>query len=365
MAVCTRKSDKQIFVQWKEEGKLKRKYFGLGSVAEVEARAFNATVTKTPAPRVRVSAPLFVELVHAYMESKRISMPATSFRVMAYKFSSKVLPTLGENIRADMVTPTALDRYANKRAKKVKRTTIHREICYIRAILNWSAKRKLILHSPMTGYTMPKRDDAVIQPPSHEEIQRIINCSHIHLQRAMLLSYFCGLRPGAVELFSIKYSQVNWSANTITIISALKGGVERREVPVHPSLPLRAWFEKDGCKEDGYIITWRGKPVKSVYKAFIAAKLKAGVSGRKLPLYSLRHAFVTTLLHLGVDVHTVASISGHDVNTMLKYYAHSMNSVRISAINLLPDLTVTALPGVHQGENLESNSEEDFKGKNK
>lgn len=356
MAVCTRKKDGQIFVQWKEADdagklKVKRKYFGLGSLALVEAQKYNTLKVKanTPAAPARTQSLFFVELVNAYMNSKRVQMSATSFSDMGYKFSGQILPTLG-NVRADALTPEALDTYVNKRAQLVKRTTIHRELSYIRAILNWSVNRRILVRNPMAGYTMPRRDDAVIQPISQEELQRIIDCSSPHLQRAMLLSYFCGLRPGAVELFSIRYSQVNWSAGTITIVSALKGGAGRREVPIHPALPLRSWFEADGCQEDGYVITWKGLPVKSLKTAFAAAKRRAGVSGRKIPLYSIRHTFVTTLLHMGVDIHTIANISGHDVRTMLKHYAHAMDSVRITAIGMLPGIQApTAPPDVHQG----------------
>ena len=349
MSVCTRKRDGHVFVQWKEleDGvmKTKRRFFGLGSIALIEANKFNADRTQKKEAPSTVGSPFFVELVNAYMNSKRVHLSGVSFTNMGYKFMSVVLPTLGD-VRASDLTHEALDRYVANRAKKVKLTTIHRELCDIRAILNWSVSRRILVRSPMVGYCMPKRDDAIIQPISYEEIQRIINCSSFHLQRAMLLSYFCGLRPGAVELLAIRYSQVNWSVGTLTIISARKGGSDRREVPIHPSLPLRDWFESDGCPEDGYVITWKNRPIKSLKTAFTAAKRRAGVSGRKIPLYGLRHAFVTTLLHLGVDIHTIANISGHDVRTMLKHYAHPMDAVRVSAIGMLPSLQMSTVKPV-------------------
>ncbi len=347
MAVSTRKSDGQVFVQWKEEGKAKRKYFGTGPAAHAAATEFNKTVVKTAPPSggsaVHAGGVLFIDLVNSYMTWKKVSMSSVSFENMQWKFSGKILPIIGHTL-VERITHNTLDQYVMRRSKYVKMTTIHRELSDIRAILNWAARRKMISRSPMEGYDMPTRDDAVVQPPSKEEIERMINHSSEHLKRAMLLSYFCGMRPGAVELLSIRYSQVNWSAGTLTVISAQKGGAAQREVPIHPALPLRSWFEADGCREDAYIITWKGQPIKSLKTAFNAAKRRAGVSGRKIPLYSLRHAFVTTLLHLGVDIHTIANISGHDVRTMLKHYAHAMDDVRVSAIGKLPELIITAPP---------------------
>jgi hypothetical protein len=74
---------------------------------------------------------------------------------------------------------------------------------------------------------------------------------------------------------------------SIAIISAKKGGVKQREVPIHSSLPLRDRFEADGSDPERHIITWKGKPVAKVTHAFMNAKRKAGVGGRKIPLYAL------------------------------------------------------------------------------
>ncbi|MBU1417397.1 MAG: site-specific integrase [Proteobacteria bacterium] len=351
MSVCTRK-DGTVFVQWSENGKKKRKYFGKGLGAEVKARAYNDIVT-SHAPR-HTSSPIFKDLVNEYLKAKSPAMPAASAENIWYKMSGVILPILGgiETMGMDHGT---FDKYVANRAVSVKMTTIHRELSDVRAILNWSVKRKLISNSPMTGYEMPRRDDETILPLAHEEIETIIEHSADHLRRAMLLSYFCGLRPGAVELLSIRYSQVNWSVMSITIISAKKGGLQRREVPIHPALPIREWYEADGENNGGYVITWKGKPIKSLKTAFASAKRRAGVGGRKIPLYSLRHAFVTALLHQGVDLRTVADISGHDVGTMLKHYAHSMDAARKDAIHKLPSLH----PWVQENE--ENGSSENVK----
>lgn len=341
MSISTRKSDGQVFVQWKENGKVKRKYFGIGSEARITAEAFNKTVTQAVPTQKSPVGIHFVELANYYMLWKKPYMSEVSFKNVQYKLISVILPLLG-NKPINRIDHRLLDNYVAIRAKTVKMTTIHRELSDIRAIINWAVRRNMITRNPMENYDMPTRDDAVIQPPSQEEIERIISFSHEHLQRAMLLAFFCGMRPGAVELLSIRYSQVNWSASTLTVISALKGGSAQREIPIHPALPLREWYEKDGCKVDQHIIHWNGRPIKSLKTAFNAAKRRAGVSGRKLPPYSLRHAFVTTLLHSGVDMHTIANISGHDVRTMLKHYAHVMGDVKVTAIHTLPELNYTA-----------------------
>jgi len=337
MSVSTRKSDGQVFVQWKEDGKTRRRYFGLGSEARGNAEAFNKTVAQTAPTQGGAVGSLFAELANYYMLWKRSSMPKTSFTNMAYKMDRIIFPLIG-NKSANTIDHRALDKYISIRSAHVKVSTIDRELDYIRAILNWAVRRKMLISNPMNNYDTPERDDTIIQPMSHEEIEKILLYASEHVQRAVLLAFFCGMRPGAVELFSIKWNQIDWSANILTIVSARKGGAVQREVPLHPSLPLKEWYEKDGCKIDQHIIHWKGKPVKSIKTAFNGAKRRAGVSKRDMPLYSLRHSFVTTLLHSGIDIHTIAKISGHDVRTMLKHYAHVTGDVKVTAINTLPEL---------------------------
>jgi integrase len=335
MSVCIR-ADGTIFVNWSESGKKKRKYFGKDLKAMAEAVRFNVSITLPPAPQ-QLQGPVFTELVNAYLAAKVASMSTVSMDNLVYKLQGVILPALGdlEVMRMNFAT---IDDYIAVRARKVKHTTIHRELSDVRAILRWAVRRQLIPRNPIEGFEMPRRDDAQILPLAQGEIEAIIAHSPEHLRRAMLLSFFCGLRPGAVELLSIRYNQVNWSAMSITIISARKGGLVRREIPIHGSLPLRQWFEDDGADPARHIITWQGQPVQKIARAFTRAKKAAGVGGRKIPMYALRHAFVSSLIRLGVDIRTIADMAGHDVATMLKHYAHGMDETRRNAISMLPDM---------------------------
>jgi len=65
------------------------------------------------------------------------------------------------------------------------------------------------------------------------------------------------------------------------IISAQKGGVDRREVSIHDSLPQRHWFEADDADPELHIITWKGKPVLSRERSWATAKKAAGGGGAR------------------------------------------------------------------------------------
>jgi len=334
MSVCTRK-DGTIFVQWSENGAKKRKYFGKGMTAMVEAVRYNDRHA-APAVPARVQAgPRFIDLVNEFLVAKSPGWSDASVTNFSHVMNKRVLPQFG-HLDAMMVTPAVLDRYVTGRISSVKATTICRELAYVRAILRWSTKRQLIPRCPIEGFEMPRSDSAKVLPVSHSEIEAILTYAAEHLRRAIMLAFFCGFRPGAVELLSIRYNQINWSAMSITVISAKKGGLGQREIPIHPELPLREWFEMDGSDPGRHIVTWNGKPVKNIRMAWKRAKIKAGVGGRKIPMYSLRHSFVSMLLRQGVDPRTIADMAGHDVATMMKHYAYSMGSTKVAAIAMLP-----------------------------
>jgi integrase len=264
-----------------------------------------------------------------------------------------IFPALG-HFQAMAITPARLDAYvaARLRAPKnknrpdlgtIKRTTVHRELSDIRAVLNWAARRRFIPANPSAAYEMPKRDDAINLPPSLSEIAAILRNAPDRLARALVLSFYCGLRPGVRELFSLRWSDVDFDASTIAITSARKNGLRARIVPIHRSLRvmLETWRAADssaGLGSSSPLIHDKGRPVGSLKKSWATAKRRAGIS-RRLPLYSLRHAFATESLRARGDLKAVSSMLGHTrTETTTRIYQHLDDSLARDAVDRLPDL---------------------------
>jgi integrase len=204
--------------------------------------------------------------------------------------------------------------------------------------LNWSVDRKLIAVNPVAGYKKPRRDDEVIMPPTVAEVQAIIKNAAEHLKRAILISFYTGLRPGQSERYQLKWSDVNMDEGVILIRSAQKGGPPSRVVPIHPDFRayLAMWKEID--KKAEHLIMYRKKPVKSVKKAFRRAKKRAGIT-RRLRLYDLRHAFATALLASGADLKGVSELIGHSrTDTTTRVYQHTNMDLYKKTIGILPKL---------------------------
>lgn len=318
-----------------------REYFGRGPDGERQARERNHEMGL--GRKVQDRSPYFIDLAHEYLAAKAPAMAEASSIALKAKLSGVILPRLGK-YRASQITPELLDRYVADRLKTVKRTTVHRDLSDIRAILRWSVKRRYIPANPMDGFELPKRDDAIIQPPTVAEIQAIMDNASPHLYRAILLSYYTGLRPGEVELLRLTWEQVDMVGNTIVIKSAEKNGLKKREVPIFDQVfadLLAKWYAEDiknGLTAADPVITYHGRPIQSLKTAWKAAKKRAKIT-RRLRMYDLRHSFATKMLDNGADLKHVSTLLGHkSVQQTVDTYQHLSSKLTREALEKLPSI---------------------------
>lgn len=330
-------------VQYRSGARVAREYFGRGPEGEAAARARQAELSlrtyrrRTPG----AGAALFVDLAKAYFEAATARLQRTSLEALAYKLDAIYAPELG-HLRASSITPERMDQYVRKRLEAVTRSTVHRELSDICAILSWSASRRYIVANPLAGYRKPPRDDEVIAPPTAEELSAILRAAAPHLRRALQLAYYTGIRPGRRELLSRKWSDVDLQANTLFIESARKGGPVKRSIAIHPELQglLAAWHAVDvGLKPaPDYLVHYgvRNEPVGSLKTAWAAALRRAKIT-RRLRLYDVRHTFATLAIQASGDMRTISEIMGHSrPDTTIKIYSHSDLPAQQRALDKLP-----------------------------
>lgn len=324
-------------------GKYKREYFGRGLEAEKQARersnecSARPYIKRTP----KAQALMFKEVAFAYATVKQADNSMSTLSALHYKLKSILLPELGDTA-VYQITPHRLDQFVAKRLKKVKRVTVHRDISDIQAILNWAVRRQYITRNPVLGYEKPARDDEIILPPSKGEIEDILCEAPPHLVRALMLSYYTGLRPGQEELFRLAWHDIDWAREALLVRSAKKGGARFRLVPIHPAFVslLRGWHAEDGGRY-AHIINYKGKPVTTVKTAFRAAKGRAGIT-RRLRLYDFRHAFATLALGDGADLKSTSEILGHSrTGTTTRIYQHTSFDLHRQTVNRIPALSIT------------------------
>jgi integrase len=312
-----------------------KKYFGRGDEALHLALAYNDSLGLGKG-NIAATSPIFSELTNAYLNARRTSMTASTYEAVSVKMEKTILPLIGCTM-AHKLTPDYLDQYVLNRSATVKNTTIHRELSDIRAILRWAVKRELIASNPMERFEMPKRDDARIQPPTKAEFDAILECASPHIQRAILVSYHTGLRPGKEELLRLTWDCVDFINKTLTVLSADKGGLPVRIVPLNSVILAHfgRWYDQDIKAEIRYIVHYKGKQIERIKKGWAAAKKRARIT-RRLRLYDLRHAFITVLLEGGADLKSVSEIVGHASPDMtMRVYQHVSTDLKRKAVQIL------------------------------
>ncbi len=309
------------------DGKQKDEYFGRGAAAEAAAWRRNAELGLGKRKKAN-GGPLFKDLAQTYGENKHFN--DNSKKHLKIRLESTILPFFG-NRAAMALKDQDMDDYVKKRRKDgVKFTTITRELTDVKAILNFAAKRKpkLIPYNPVRDYEKPGEiDKEQILPTTEKEAEKILKHASPHLARAIKLAWFMGVRPGAVELFSLAWNDVFWDSRTVKVTSAEKGkkGIPKqkfRQVPIHDDFydELKGWYKKDGQK-NGPIIHYHGKAIKSIQTTWENTIKSAGIKRRIRP-YDMRHSFMTKALEEGADIKALSEISGASPETIRKHYQH-------------------------------------------
>jgi len=328
----------------KDDPGRQREYFGRGPEAEEAAHRRNMDLglgsTRNP------SGPTFADIASDYLSVKEGSMSPRQLQNLIYQLEGLILPILG-GLAASRVTPAELDKYvAARRGAGIKMNSVARELSTIRAIIRRAAARKVIPENPMTGFEMPRGNDAVILPPTAAEVSAILSHAEPHLARAIMLGAYTAMRPGRSELLSLRWEHVDLINGGIFVESAKKGGMRARVVPIAAALSplLEKWrVEDSGSGPLAWVVHYQGRKLASLHSSWATAKKRAGVT-RRCRLYDLRHYAASAMLAAGADLKSVSEILGHASPDMtMRIYQHTSTGLRRDAIsrigNLLPNVT--------------------------
>lgn len=330
---------------------LKREYFGRGVEGEAAARDRERELglrrRRPPAAR---EGPTFAEIARAYFTAHQFAS-ARAREQHRIRMTSRLLPFFG-HMTATRINDTDLERYIKHRRITPYRkdspacagySTIRRELVDLKAIFSFAARRRppLIAFNPIRDFRLPREELDVILPPTPGEFAAILSCAPEHLRRICLIAYYCGLRPGPVECYRLRWDMIDWSTETILVQSAKKGGSVARSVPIHPDfIPmLETWRVSDNSRGMPWIIHWGGKPISKIAGAWDHTLKKAGITRRLRP-YDIRHLFVTQALERGADIGALSGVVGSSPQTLRKYYQHVATPLLRRTVNLIPAVVI-------------------------
>ncbi len=333
-------------VRWREDGKHRSKLFGAGEAAKAKAIQFDAGIEKQRKHVKFIEASVSLEEI-AWEYHNRHQVSDSTLLNDAYKLDRCILPMLG-NKPADFLSTKDIDNYVAIRLSTVKRPTVARELRLLKAIYSWAEQQEppLVLRNPIRHYRLTRLDQReAVMPPTVAEIKRLISHAAAHLQRAIKILWFTGMRPGN-ELLGIKWQDVDFANDEIRISDVKEVRSQRvRFVPIVAELKgdLLHWHQEDQFRiqERAWvtpIVHYRFQRIASLKRVWKDAKRGARIT-RSLRLYDLRHAFASNALRAGADLKSVSEILGHSrPDTTLREYQHVVREQHRGAVELIPSL---------------------------
>ncbi len=274
-----------------------------------------------------------------------------------------VYPIIG-HIKLNRLRPIALEqllmelRKRRYRGKQIQEATVQKYLTVVSAVLRDAKKNEIIPKNPARMIDLPGVQKRTQMIPTVQEANQLIHAlveEPRHYAVFYLLAIYTGCRRG--ELCALKWSDIRITGSTgILTICRSRSAVQGRGIlegppkSGHPRtisldtnillflagyLIHKQWeAESNGFRFSEYLFTDAhgqlphpdtfSKRLRKLYR-------KLGLPDA-FHLHTLRHYYVSTLLHNGIDRQTVASLAGHcDTSYLEQTYCHPQMELKQKA----------------------------------
>lgn len=282
-----------------------------------------------------------------------------------------VYPYIG-SIKLNKLRPMALEnmmlelRKRTCRGKPVQERTAQKYLTVVSAVLSDAKRNEIIQKNPVRMIDLPATRHREQFIPTVEEAQRLLlalSKEPRHFRVFYLLAMATGCRRG--ELCALKWSDFRSSGDGFLLtvsrsrsIVAGKGVVEgstkngrSRQIILSPALrgvllSYRWWLVQEAAKRrrDLSPYLFVNEQGQLLHPDTFTKRLRKIYDANGFPaeyhLHTLRHFFVSTLLHSGIDKQTVAELAGHcDTGFLERTYCHpEMERKKDAAASMLASL---------------------------
>lgn len=348
--------DGRWYCKWREPGgKQLKRYFGRGNLARALAERLDEKIREERG-RIKLNSNITVaELCQQYHLKHPVEQ--STLKSDFYQLDRVVLPLLGSTPADDGLSSKEIAEYVKKRvSNNVRIRTVDRELDLLRAAYSWGHRQDppLVVRDPFKSFRLQAvKDSFPPAPPRMEEVRAILTHAPNHLRRALLLEWYCGVRPGG-EVSRILWQDVDLDGNELRLESARKGGPVIRDVPTCAPLKehMLCWMTEDqeslrpgAALARIPLVHYQFKSCRSLKRSWKTAKTKAGIT-RRIRLCDLRHARASLALKGGADLKATSEILGHSrPDTTIMVYQHVTRDQHREVVGKIPILHWGPLQG--------------------
>lgn len=306
---------------------------------------------------------IFQEYASRWLERQTKYAPST---LGFYRRSLEIVyPYIG-NIKLSRLRPIALEnllielRKRTFRGKTIQETTAQKYLTVVSAVLSDAKRNEIIQKNPARMIDLPDTTQKIQAIPSDKEAEEILNIiADIDdpYKTFYALAIYTGCRRG--ELCALKWSDflVDGYKGILTVSRSrsmvpgkgimegpTKNGKSRTIYMSEDIMSLvrsycyqkRDEALKGGFPFSDYLFTnEHGEPMHpDTFTKYLRQLYDENGFSKEYHLHTLRHYFVSTMLHNGVDKQTVAELAGHgDTSFLERTYCHPQMQLKQRAAN--------------------------------
>jgi len=341
MSVHQRQETGAWFVRYRDEfGRQQNKTFGKGVEAKRQAESYDYDIkarkkARDPISQNRTGGVYFDELAQLWFNAKKAEGKTGKWlKDWATILNNHLLNELAavpvKELTKEYIVSLVIKKWATNSP-----TTRNRYLSYLKVMMNWGIENNLIQANPLEKWKKAKEKPRR-STLTRDELGRIRDVSAPHIQMAIDLAYNLGARTGPSELLALRWKDIDWARSTIRIFATKTN--TWRTVPIKPEFLARLGEAQKDARTD-FLVEYKGKPIRSLKKAFRNACDRAGID-RTVISYDIRHLFCSTLLYEGCDPVAVSQLMGHASTKMtLDQYGHVLVDAKRRAVERLPGLS--------------------------
>lgn len=222
------------------------------------------------------------------------------------------------------------DKEGNPQTRPRSIATVHRELSFLRRILNVALSSEWILRNPFEqGEPLIKPGDEkprekIISPEEEDRLLAACDGERSHLKAIIICALDTGMRRG--EVFKLKWSDIDFENGLVTIQAFNTKTMRQRQVAMTERLieelrPLSEYLTRQQL-----VFGIRT----SVKTAFNKAKIAAGLPD--LRFHDLRHTHATRLVTAQMPLSEVGRVLGHtQPSTTYRYINANVDTARRAA----------------------------------
>ena len=230
-------------------------------------------------------------------------------------------------LRPDQVTAALCRSYAAKRREAgAGDGTIHTELTFLRAAMNW--------HAPGGGaeVELPPKPPPNSRHLTRAEYARLLGAATTpHVRLVIVLALATAGRMGAI--LDLTWDRVDFEAGTIRLADGPQTRKGRATVPMTDTA-RRELLAAHAARTSDHVIEYGGERVNKVRKAFDRAAVSAGLPW--VTPHALRHTAAVWMAEAGVPMAEIAQVLGHTSEKItFRVYARFSPTYLRRAVNAL------------------------------